>query len=104
MNIHIYLHEETSDKLDKIIRLLNEVLRKEEIMSKELDDLTAQVAASESVENSALVLIQGIAAQLAEAGTDPAKLSALTTSLKASADALSAAVTQNTPSAPAPVV
>jgi hypothetical protein len=70
-------------------------------MSKELDDLTAEVAQVTSVEASALALIQGLAAQLAAAGTDPAKLAALTSSLKASADALAQAVLANTPSQPA---
>lgn len=67
-----------------------------------LDDLTAQVAANTTVEQSAITLIQGLAAQLAAAGTDPAKLAALTSSLKTSADALAAAITANTPHAPAP--
>ena len=71
-------------------------------MSQQLDDLTAQVAATETVEKSAVTLIQGLAAQLEAAGTDPAKLTALTTSLKGSADALAAAITANTPAAPAP--
>jgi hypothetical protein len=70
-------------------------------MSKELDDLMAQVASNESIEQSAITLIQGIAAQLEAAGTDPAKLAGLSASLKTSADALSAAVIANTPAVPA---
>ena len=65
-----------------------------------LDDLTTQVAANTSVEQSAITLIEGIAAQLAAAGTDPAKLEALKTQLTASATALAAAITANTPVAP----
>ncbi len=64
---------------------------------KELDDLTAQVQANDDVEASAVILINGIAARIAAAGTDPAKLTALTTSLKTSADTLAAAVAANTP-------
>lgn len=67
-----------------------------------LDDLTAQVQATTTVEASAVTLIQGIAAQLQAAGTDPAKLSALTSQLNASAAALAAAVTANTAPPPAP--
>ena len=67
-----------------------------------IDDLTTEVARNTSVEQSALVLIQGLAAQLAAAGTDPAKLAALTAQLSTSADALAAAVAANTPAAPAP--
>lgn len=65
-----------------------------------LDDLTTQVTANTTVEQSAITLIQGIAAQLAAAATDPAKISALSSQLKTSADALAAAITANTPAAP----
>jgi hypothetical protein len=70
-----------------------------EIMSQELDDLTAQVAKNTDVEESAVLLIQGIAAQLAAAGTDKTKLAALAASLNTSATDLAAAIAQNTPSA-----
>jgi hypothetical protein len=65
-----------------------------------IEDLTAQVAQNTSVDESAVTLIQGLAAQIAAAGTDPAKLAALQTNLKASADKLAAAVAANTPAAP----
>jgi len=66
-----------------------------------LDALTAQVAQNTSVEQSAVTLIKGIATQLAAAGTDPAKLADLSNQLNASATALAAAVTANTPAAAA---
>jgi hypothetical protein len=71
-----------------------------------LDDLRAEVTATLNVEQSAVTLIEGIAAQLAAAlanqtNPDPA-LVALTEELTASTAALSAAVTANTPAAPAP--
>lgn len=70
-------------------------------MSAELDALTAQVAQNTTIETSAVTLIEGLAAQIAAAGTDPAKLTALTTSLNASATTLAAAIAANTaPSAP----
>lgn len=71
-------------------------------MGKELDDLTASVAAEDTVIASALTLIQGLSAQVAAAGTDPAKLIALKADIDARATALAAAVAANTPSAPAP--
>ena len=43
-----------------------------------------------------VTLIKGLAAQIAAAGTDPAKLQALQASLKASADDLAAAIAANT--------
>ena len=66
-----------------------------------LDDLTAQVAVNKTVIDSALALINGIAARITAAGTDPAALAALTTSLKSEDDTLAAAVATNTPAPPA---
>lgn len=87
-------------KLDMLLTDANLIISKEIAMSKELDDLTAEVAADTAVESSAVTLIQGLAAQISAAGTDPAKLQALTDSLTASSTALAAAVAQNTPAAP----
>ena len=67
-------------------------------MSAEFDALVAQVTANTTVEGSAVVLINSIAAQLA-ANPTPAQVSALSAQLKTSADALAAAITANTPSA-----
>lgn|GEM_PF-5213051 len=66
-----------------------------------MKELEEQVAAQTAVEASAMTLIQGLHDQLAAAGTDPAKLEALRSSLKSSADALAAAVAANTPAAQA---
>ena len=64
-------------------------------MSAEFDALTAQVAATVGVETSAKALIDGFAAKLAAAGTDPVKLAALSADLKTSSDALAASVAAN---------
>lgn len=66
----------------------------------DLSALTAQVKANTDLEASAVQLIQGLAAQLAAAATDPAAVAALATQLKTSADSLAAAITANTPAAP----
>lgn len=68
-------------------------------MSVEMDTLEQQVTKNTSVEESAVILIKGIAAQLAAAGTDPVKLKALTASLTTSAQDLGDAVAANTPAA-----
>lgn len=68
-------------------------------MSKELDDLTTQVHNNSSALDSAVTLINGIAARITAAGTDPAALAALTAELKAKDDILGAAVVANTPAA-----
>jgi hypothetical protein len=99
-DIHVHLHvdpdHEVLARLDVLIQKLG--LMETKIMA-ELDDLTAQVAANTTVSQSALTLINGIAARITAAGTDPAKLAALTASLKSDDDALAAAVTANTPAA-----
>lgn len=66
-------------------------------MSIELDQLTAQVQANNDLLDSATTLINGIADRITAAGLDPAKLTALTTELKAKDDVMSAAVLANTP-------
>jgi len=63
----------------------------------EFETLTAQVQANTDTEASAILLIQGIAAQLALTATDPAAVAALAAKLKSSADNLAAAVVANTP-------
>ncbi|AXF04782.1 hypothetical protein CUJ88_41175 [Paraburkholderia hospita] len=84
-------------RLDFIIDMLGQIMSA-------LDDLKAEVAATLTVEQSAVTLIQGIAAQLAAAlanQTNPdSALVDLTNQLTASADALAAAVAANTPAAP----
>ncbi len=96
------IHEKLDQVLARLDRiealLLIELIEGKFIMSA-LDDLTAQVAASTTVESSAVLLIKGIAAQIAAAGTNPTSLQALQASLKSSADALAAAVAANTPAA-----
>lgn len=61
-------------------------------------DLQAAVAAEDTVIQSAVTLIQGIAQRIADAGVDPAALQALTDDITAQAASLAAAVTANTPS------
>ena len=99
---HHELHrklDHLSLKADEITRLLHLVLKKETLIMADLTSLTAQVKTNTDVEQSAIVLIQGIAAQLAAAKTDPAAIQALSDSLNASAASLADAVTANTPAA-----
>jgi chromosome segregation ATPase len=87
------------NKLDAILRVLQEILRKEITMSAELDALTVQVKANTDVEASAVALLQGLSAQIEAAKTDPAALQTLADSLKTSAQGLADAIVANTPSA-----
>lgn len=68
-------------------------------MAGELDTLTTDVANGATVEQSAIVLLQGLKAALDAAGTDPAKLAALSASLESSNQALADAIVANTPAA-----
>jgi hypothetical protein len=87
-------------KLDRLIGALEQSNGIGDYLMATLDDLTAQVTANTSVEGSALTLIQGLADQLRNAGTDSGKLAALQNQLKASADKLAEAVATNTPAYP----
>ena len=83
-------------RLDYLLLLVSTILETEKIIMADLTGLTAQVNATITVEQSAIVLIQGLAAQLAAAGTDPAALQALQDNLLASATQLADAVAANT--------
>lgn len=66
-------------------------------MSAELDALTLEVADTNTIMQSAIVLIQGLAAQLQAIANDPAAILQLAADLDAQSDALAAAVAANTP-------
>ncbi len=100
MDIHVYVHSsQESALLTEISNKLSKLLKKQETMSQELDDLTARVAANGDVQQSAITLLQGLKAALDAAGTDPAALKALSESLGAQDQALADAIVANTPAA-----
>src|ERR1039458_9849717 len=84
------------DKLDKALTLLGIIQQQQGKIIMDLSVLTAAVTANTNATQSAIVLIQGIAAQLALVKTNPAAVQALADQLNASATALAAAVTANT--------
>ncbi len=103
--IDLYVHglsgdAEVARKLDLILNAVGGLVAQGKVTLKQLDDLTAEVAENTKVEESAKTLIEGLAEQIKAAGTDPAKLQALTDSLTASKADLAAAITANTPAAP----
>jgi len=69
-------------------------------MSKQLDEIAAATHRTETVIDSAIVLIQGFAAQIAALKDDPVALEALANEMNAKSDTLAAAVAANTPAAP----
>jgi len=88
------------DTLALILHKLTHIERNEYIMSQELDALTQAVADDTSVDQSAITLINGLAAKIDAAKNDPAALTALSAQLKQNSSALAAAVAANTPAAP----
>jgi hypothetical protein len=103
LDVHIHLPAGVLDLLTKAVsgiakvnETLKQVLKEQTKMSAELDALTAQVKINTDVEESAIVLINGLAAQILALKTDPVALTALAASLKTEADSLGAAVAANT--------
>jgi hypothetical protein len=85
--------------LSAISTKLDSIIKGDAKMATALDTLTAQVKANTDVEQSAIVLINGISAALAAAKTDPVAIQALADSLKTSSDSLAADIVANTPAA-----
>lgn len=83
-----------------LLKEIREMKASVDPIAAQLAALTTQVAANVTVEQSAITLIQGIAAALAASANDPAAIAALGTQLSTSAQALSAAISANTPAAP----
>jgi uncharacterized coiled-coil protein SlyX len=86
---------------------LNALLTKETKMAKTIDDLTTDVEATKTVNASVMTLLTGLTAQitaLKSASTDAGtavKIDALASQMEAQNTDLAAAVTANTPGAPA---
>jgi hypothetical protein len=103
VDLHVTFEPDAATKavLAQILAGVQLLIQKEAQDMAAIDDLTAAVARQTTVTKSALTLIQNLAAAITAAGTDPAKLAALTAALNANDDELAAAVLANTPAAPA---
>jgi hypothetical protein len=102
MSKDFYFQESVLKELKKIRKLLEKIYKKEIKMDAELEVLIAQVAVTQGIEQSAITLIAGIAAQLADLAEqladepiEAAKILEMSNNLKASSDALAAAVAAN---------
>jgi hypothetical protein len=82
---------------DHVIEILGRVAINQGAIMKKLDELEKQVKSNTDAEQSAIVLLGGLAQLLRDAGTDPMKLAELTASLETSRSSLAAAVLANTP-------
>ena len=93
-------------RLDLVLHSLQTLIRQENAMATQymdLTDLVAEVAATATVEASAVTAIEGLVAKIAAlpVGGDPNILSAALADLKASAAPLAAAIAAIPPDAPA---
>jgi hypothetical protein len=88
------------ERLDGIEHLLTRIILKERQIMADLTTLKAEVTRNTEVDQSAIALLTGLAAQIEALKTDPAALQALADELKGSSDALANAITANTPAAP----
>lgn len=89
-------------KLDVLADRLLNLTNLEHATVAKIDDLEAEVAKVATVTDSAVVLINGIAQQLRDAGSTDPRIQAVIASLDTKANALAAAVSANTPTVPVP--
>jgi hypothetical protein len=95
--VDVHLHDDrVHDKLDEILFLVREINRREKKMAPELDRLETQVAATDGVIDSAVVLLQGVKAKLDELASVDPRVAALADDLGIKTQALAEAVA-NTP-------
>jgi hypothetical protein len=94
-----FFRKKTEKQLTQIIKLLKELTQEVYDMSIELDALVAQVTETQGIEQSVIVLLQGIQtqltaleAELAAQAIDTSTVVALKDDLHASEEALAAAV------------
>lgn len=105
INLHIFVHHQREDDHREICERLHLILESIQIMANELQTLTQQVSDSVTVEESAIVLLNGLKAKLdaAIASGSPAALQALSDALGAEKQKLSKAILDNTPATGSPV-
>jgi len=96
------MRDSLSDQLNRIEDALSILLRKVDAMSAALDALKLQVEQTTTLEQSAIVLIQGLAAQIESLKNDPVEIQGVVDRLRASAQSLAEAVAANTTPAPTP--
>lgn len=101
IDIHVHLSDNSAVE---VRHLLNTLIEKVTQMAVDLTALQDEVARNTAVDESAVVLLNGLAVkiqtltdELAAAGADVTKLQEFTDSLRGSSDALAAAVQANTP-------
>jgi prefoldin subunit 5 len=93
-------YERITRRLMRIEAMLKQLTQRQEIVMADLSALQAEVTRNTEVDQSAITLLNGLAAQIESLKTDPAALQALADSIRSSSDDLAAAVAANTPAQP----
>src|SRR5437016_5331541 len=86
-----------TDRLDRIESQLKQIRKDAISIMATLSDVQAAVTAEDTVIDSAVVLIQGLAAQVAALAPNQAAIDALAADIKAKSDSLASSVAANTP-------
>ena len=98
--VHVYLHGDEQDhvnhRLDEIVSLINQLGA---IIMATLQDLQASVTAENTVIDSAITLLQGLAQQVKDLKPNQAAIDALAADIGGKTQALADAVVANTPAA-----
>ncbi len=95
--------QDTIARIDRNVKSIaitvNAIKAEEDQIMSTVDDIQADVTAENTVIDSAVALLKGLADALKAAGTDPAKLAALHTDITTKTQALADAIVANTPAA-----
>ena len=86
-------------KIDQLLVLVRASREWEESAMAAINDLEAKVAEVETVEESAITLLENISQMLKDAGSNPAKLAEIIATLDAGKTRLADAIVANTPAA-----
>lgn len=105
LEVHVYLHLPPDPRIDEVLtavqQLQSSVAQQGVSMALDLSQLTAAAAANQNAEQSAILLMQQLGAELTAAinGGDQAAVNAVADTLNNESATLAAAVVQNTPAA-----
>lgn len=86
--------------LCRLNQQLDTILKGEQRMSQELDNLAVQVQQNTDAEQSAIQLLNNLSSLIVAAKDDPARLMQLASDLKSSSSKLADAIVANTPQQP----
>jgi len=108
LEIHVHVHgweaalRRIERKLDLVLAAQGVELSRQEELLMDLNALASEVEQNGAAVDSAVALLSGLSQMLRDQAGDPAAVQALADQIDANTQRLAAAVTANTPAAPAP--